>query len=429
MSTRPKVFVSSTVYDFRDLRSALKYWLEQHGYEVRLSDQADFPQKPELNSYESCLQAIDDSDYFILLVGGRVGGWYDEAARVSITRMEYRRAYERAKAGRLRLLAFVRKDVWDIREDRGQLKRFLAGEHGLDAELSDADIAAITAHPSKFVTDAEAVFDFLKEVGRVPEMKAAAAKQGDLPPGNWIHQFVTFRDIADAVKVGMRITGTLQRATLAANLYHEVVQNLRQVTDKSTSGKVHPSYRWGTPAREKTTPSVSGMSCMSGDDLKRLGFLLLMEGGIGSKLGTLALHEAITSGAFLDFDRAGSQYVAGLAQQSFLRLADLIRRLALGSEKMNELARELIAKYRDSGANVTHEVRNSDIMAGVVLHDYLRDFTHTSVAVLRYLTDQNEQHLVGVTGPLHGPFQEFSGGEQESPSTEEVVAWASGFRG
>jgi hypothetical protein len=32
--TKPAVFISSTVHDFRDLRSALKFWLEELGYEV-----------------------------------------------------------------------------------------------------------------------------------------------------------------------------------------------------------------------------------------------------------------------------------------------------------------------------------------------------------------------------------------------------------
>ena len=270
-SNKPKVFVSSTIYDFRDLRSAIKYWLEQHGYEVRLSDQNDFPQDPALNSYDSCLQAIDDSDYFILLIGGRVGGWYDEAARISITRMEYRRAYERAKQGQLKLLTFVRKEVWDIREDRNQLKKYLASESGKELELTEADIRAIASHPSKFVTDAETTFDFLKEVGRVPEMKDAAAKKGALPPGNWIHQFTTFRDIADAMKVGMRISGSLQRATLAANLKHEILQNLCRVTYKGDNGNVLPDYLWAARSRNNLQGGLYDTSSFSGEDWAGLG--------------------------------------------------------------------------------------------------------------------------------------------------------------
>jgi uncharacterized protein DUF4062 len=112
---KPTVFVCSTIYDFRDLRSALKLWLEEYGYEVLLSEFNDFPQLPDQNSYTSCLQAIDQSDFFILFIGSRVGGWYDQANRVSITRMEYRYAYERFKQGKLRLIVLVRKEVWDIR--------------------------------------------------------------------------------------------------------------------------------------------------------------------------------------------------------------------------------------------------------------------------------------------------------------------------
>ena len=33
---RPRVFISSTIYDFKDLRSALKYWLEEMGFEAVL---------------------------------------------------------------------------------------------------------------------------------------------------------------------------------------------------------------------------------------------------------------------------------------------------------------------------------------------------------------------------------------------------------
>ncbi len=67
--TRPRIFISSTVYDFRDLRSALKFWLEEFGYEVLLSEANDFPQNPSDGSYDSCLDVIDGCDYFVLLVG------------------------------------------------------------------------------------------------------------------------------------------------------------------------------------------------------------------------------------------------------------------------------------------------------------------------------------------------------------------------
>src|SRR5205085_8569852 len=99
--------------------------------------------------------------------------------------------------------------------------------------------------------DAQSVFDFIKEVSRVQEMKDAATNKGVFPPSNWIHQFSSFRDIADALKVGMRIAGSLRRATLAANLEHELLQNLCQLTYKSDAGAVLPNYLWGSSSRKK----------------------------------------------------------------------------------------------------------------------------------------------------------------------------------
>ena len=49
---KPEIYISSTVYDFRDLRSALKYDLEQLGYAVHLSETNDFPKPVDANSYK-----------------------------------------------------------------------------------------------------------------------------------------------------------------------------------------------------------------------------------------------------------------------------------------------------------------------------------------------------------------------------------------
>jgi len=67
----PTIFISSTVFDFRDLRSALKYWLEELGYHVLLFEYNDFPKALDKNSYDACVATVERADYFILLVGGR----------------------------------------------------------------------------------------------------------------------------------------------------------------------------------------------------------------------------------------------------------------------------------------------------------------------------------------------------------------------
>src|SRR3546814_9423606 len=91
----------STVFDFADLRSALKDYLELRGCRVLASEFTDFTHPLDKHSYEACLAAIGQADLFVLFIGRRVGGWYDELNRISITRAEYRHAYELAKAGKI----------------------------------------------------------------------------------------------------------------------------------------------------------------------------------------------------------------------------------------------------------------------------------------------------------------------------------------
>jgi len=85
---RGKVFLSSTIYDFQDLRSALKYWLSEMGYEVYTSEINDFPRDSAENSYQTCLSAIEKCDWYILLIGNRYGGKFrdpDTDQTISIT--------------------------------------------------------------------------------------------------------------------------------------------------------------------------------------------------------------------------------------------------------------------------------------------------------------------------------------------------------
>ena len=76
LESKPKIFVSSTIYDFADLRSALKYWLNEMGFEVFMSEYNYFRKDSSDNSYIACLNAIQECDYYILLIGARVGGLY-----------------------------------------------------------------------------------------------------------------------------------------------------------------------------------------------------------------------------------------------------------------------------------------------------------------------------------------------------------------
>src|SRR5436305_13993140 len=69
----PKIFISSTVRDLRDLRSAIKYWLEQYGFEVLASEWPDFAHPLDREAIAAALAPIELSDYYLLIVVYRVG--------------------------------------------------------------------------------------------------------------------------------------------------------------------------------------------------------------------------------------------------------------------------------------------------------------------------------------------------------------------
>lgn len=201
MSNTPKVFISSTVYDFKDIRSALKFYLEEHGYIVYTSESSDFKVDVKVHSYEACLNLIDECDYFILLIGSRVGGWYDKENKISITRQEYRHAYQLHQQGGLQILSFVRNEVWQLKETRNELTRYLENINSLDKDL----IADIVNAPTKFANDAQFVSDFIQEVGKNAETKTAMQDKALLPTGNWIRLFDSFKDIIDSLKELIKI--------------------------------------------------------------------------------------------------------------------------------------------------------------------------------------------------------------------------------
>ena len=171
---KPRFFLSSTIYDFKDLRSAIKYYLEQQGCLVSASEYPDFKISANKHSYDSCLDNIKSSDYFILLIGTRVGGWYDKDSRISITQKEYQTAYELHRQGSIKILAFVRSEIWEHRENRAELKRYLR-----TIDLPPDTKSSIERHPSKICDDSDFIINFINEVSRNAETTKAIS-QGHL---------------------------------------------------------------------------------------------------------------------------------------------------------------------------------------------------------------------------------------------------------
>lgn len=196
MNKKPTFFISSTIYDFRDLRSALKFYLEELGYQVYASEYNDFKVASDKHSYDACLKLIEECDYFILLVGSRLGGFYDDKNKISITRQEYREAYKLHEQGKLQIISFVRDDVWQLKETRNELAKHLEKIEDLEKEKK----GNVLNFNTKFATNAELITDFITEIGKNKETTNSLKSGDTLPTGNWIRQFKNFKDIIESLR-------------------------------------------------------------------------------------------------------------------------------------------------------------------------------------------------------------------------------------
>ena len=102
---KPRVFISSTYYDLKYVRSSLELFVESLGFEAILSEKGDVPYSHEQALDESCYREVQNSDIYVLLVGGRYGSEVSTTRTgqpkqtheqfESITKTEYKAALER----------------------------------------------------------------------------------------------------------------------------------------------------------------------------------------------------------------------------------------------------------------------------------------------------------------------------------------------
>lgn len=100
---KPRVFVSSTYYDLKHIRSSIELFIETLGYDPVLSEKGDIAYVPDRPLDESCYREASAADIFVIILGGRYGseasGMEKAPSRTfferyeSITRKEFEAAY------------------------------------------------------------------------------------------------------------------------------------------------------------------------------------------------------------------------------------------------------------------------------------------------------------------------------------------------
>jgi hypothetical protein len=328
-----RVFLSSTIYDFRDLRSALRFWFEELGYEVLMSEVSDFERRPDSNTFDACFEAIHYCDFYVLLVGERYGSIFQDG--ISVTNQEFRVAKALADQKRIAMIPFVRKSIWQ------------------EAELAAASGGASTIR----TTDAQSAEQMARVLAFVDELKStklvddAGNESGNL----WIYNFDTFADIIGALRIALRANTDVTAQRAMANLRAEIESNIARIVSKQ--GNIPFPFYAPLQLPEVRAALQVGVDAQGTEHridrtvAQRLAIALMMAGEY-QRLEDEGLEEAIRSGEFLQFDNQTRTFSETPELEVMRRLSGEIARL----RQMAELSKnppfsewsEQILKQADS---------------------------------------------------------------------------------
>ncbi|RHX83620.1 DUF4062 domain-containing protein [Leptospira stimsonii] len=159
---KPRIFISSTFYDLRQIRADLEKFIKEVGYEPVLNERGHIPYGRDEKLEEYCYREISNVDILISIVGGRFGSPSFEP-QSSISNIELKTARDLSK----QVYIFIEKSV--------------------DTEyytyLRNKDSDSVTFN---YVDDIR-IYKFLEEIR-------------NLSTNNILHQFETAEDIIGFLK-------------------------------------------------------------------------------------------------------------------------------------------------------------------------------------------------------------------------------------
>lgn len=103
---KPRIFISSTFYDFKQVRSDIDSFIDNLGYEPLRNEEGDVPYGKEEALEEYCYKEIKSVDILVSIIGGRFGS---ESRRntSSISQIELKTALKENK----QIYIFIEKNV------------------------------------------------------------------------------------------------------------------------------------------------------------------------------------------------------------------------------------------------------------------------------------------------------------------------------
>ena len=104
---KPRIFISSTFYDLKQVRSDLDNFIEGLGYEPVRNEEGDIPYGREDALEDYCYKEIKSVDILISIIGGRFGSESVRSYNYSISQLELKTALKENK----QIYIFIEKNV------------------------------------------------------------------------------------------------------------------------------------------------------------------------------------------------------------------------------------------------------------------------------------------------------------------------------
>jgi Domain of unknown function (DUF4062) len=381
------------------MRGAIRYWLEQAGYDVQLSEYNDFVRTPDDDVIEACLNNVTSSDFFALLIGRNRGSLLKKRPQVTMTRAEFRAAAAASLERPLGICVLVREEV-AVAVD--QWKR---------------DRGAVVE--SRYVEDPRFTSSFLREV-------SGPVKQGKA--NRWIYRFSDFRDVVDAVRTTLKMVTNFEQALLRRNLLDECLYNLTLLVTRSHDS-VQSNHGWGTHVRKEIHIQEDdvggGTTRLTDKQIQRLGMLFLAPPR--ETLRNKAMDEALSRGLFLQFDPETRQLESTLEHEALQDLRDDIVRfddfshsdnLVKSNAHLLAFARRVNSGHLTGGANVDTD----NLTVVLALYDRMDNIFNGLTRMVGWLLDTTESPQI--ERHASSPVETFAKELEKERATVDHIRWA-----
>ncbi|WP_369012690.1 DUF4062 domain-containing protein [Flavobacterium anhuiense] len=105
---KPRIFISSTYYDLRHIRSDIERFIKEQGYESILNEQGNIAYGKDEKLEDYCYKEINNVDILVSIIGGRYGS-ESKNDNNSVSQMELKTAFELNK----QVYIFIEKSVYN----------------------------------------------------------------------------------------------------------------------------------------------------------------------------------------------------------------------------------------------------------------------------------------------------------------------------